>query len=110
MDKVKKKMPEQEFYSKVDARIDFIESEDIIKMLKHIPNYLTTRLEADYIYKIIEPMKSKIIIEKLKKLRIKFLHKGIEIEPRIIKSKQDEDDFIDEIGAKICQLNIDCDK
>ena len=110
MDKVKKYMPEQEFYSKVNVRIDFIESENIIKMLKHIPNYLTIRLEADYIYKIIEPMKSKIIIEKLKKLGTKFLHKGIEIEPRIIKSKQDEDDFIDEIGAKICQLNIDCDK
>ena len=38
IDEVKVKIPEQEFYSKVDAKInDKIESEDIICMLEYIP-------------------------------------------------------------------------
>ena len=114
IDEVIKKMPEKEFYSKVDAKInDKIELEDIIKMLEHIPNHLIIRMEADNIEQIIELMKSTILIEKLKEQRIKFIHKGIEIEPRIIKSKIDGDDLNNEVKekeAKRIKLNIDCDK
>ena len=114
IDEVKMKMIEQEFYSKVDAKINSkIESEDIIEMLKHIPNHLAIRLEADHIEQIIKLMKSKTLIEKLKEQRTKFLYNGIEIEPRIIESKQDEDDFkneVKEINAKRCRMNMDCDK
>ena len=108
------KIPEQEFYSKIDAKInDKIKPEEIIKMFKHIPNHLKLRLEADSIDEVIEPMKSKILIEKLKEQGIKFLYKGIEIEPRIIKSEQDEDDLkneLKEIETKRERLNMDCDK
>ena len=98
IDKVEKKKPEKEFYSKVDAKInDKIESEDIIETLNHIPKHLTIRLEADNIEEIIELMKSKNLIEKLKEQGTKFLHNGIEIEPRIIKSKMDEDDLENEV-------------
>ena len=114
INKVIKKMLEQEFYSKVDAIInDEIKSEDIIKMFKHIPKHLELRLEADCIDKIIELMKSAILIEKLKAQRTKLLLKRIEIEPRIIKSKKDGDDLkneITEIEAKRDRLNMDCDK
>ena len=114
IDKVEKKKPEKEFYSKVDAKInDKIESEDIIETLNHIPKHLTIRLETDSIYKIIKLMKSKNLIEKLKEQGTKFLHKGIEIKPRIIESKQDEDDLKKEgkkIEAKRNRLNMDCDK
>ena len=92
-DEVDMKMLEQEFCSKVDAKInDKIESEDIICMLEHIPSHMTITLEADSIEQIIKLMKSKILIEKLKEKGTKFLHKGIEIDPRIIKSKMDEND------------------
>ena len=114
IDKVKIKMPKQEFYSKVDAKInDKIKPEDIIKMLEHIPNHLTIRLEADYFAETIKLMKSKILIEKLREQGIKFLYKGFEIEPRIIESKIDEDDLknkVKEIKAKRDRLNMDCDK
>ena len=108
------KIPEQEFYSKVDVKInDKIKPEGIICMLNHIPDHLTIRLEVDSIDEIIEPMKSKILIERLKEQGIKFLYKGIEIEPRIIKSEQDEDDLkneLKEIETKRERLNMDCDK
>ena len=88
------KIPEQEFYSKVDVRInDKIKPEDIINMLNKTSNHLTIRLEADHIEQIIELMKSKTLIEKLKEQRTKFLYKEIEIEPRIIESKMDKDDL-----------------
>ena len=107
-------MTEQKFYSKVDAKINYkIKSEDIIKMLEHIPNHLAIRLETNSIKKIIELMKSKILIKKLKVQGIKFLHKGIEIEPRIIERKIDEDDLknkVKEIEEKRCRLNMDCDE
>ena len=108
------KMPEQEFYSKVDAKIKGkINSEDIICKLKQIPNHLELRLEADYIEKMLRLMRSKILIEKMKKQGAKFLYSSIEIEPRIIESKMDEDDLeneIDEIKAKSYRLSMDCDK
>ena len=114
IDEVKMKMPEQEFYSKVDAKInDRIKSADIIEIFKHIPKHLSIRLEADYIEYIIKLMKSKIFIEKLRFAGIKFLYNSIEIEPRIIKSKQDEEDLIKEVKekeAKRDRLNIDFDK
>ena len=79
IDEVKLKMPEQEFYSKVDAKINYkIKSEDIIKMLEHIPNHLAIRLETNSIKKIIELMNFEILIEKLQVQGTKFLHKSIE--------------------------------
>ena len=114
IDRVKMKMPEQEFYSKVDVRInDKIGSEDIIKLLKHIPNHLSIRLEADYFDDIVELMNCDILIEKLREQGIKFWHNGIEIEPRIIKSKMDEHAFKNEVKkteAKRDRLSMDCDK
>ena len=114
INKVIKKMPEQEFYSKVDAIInDEIKSEDIIKMFKHIPKHLELRLEADYIEQIIKLIKNKTLIEKLKEHGTKFVYKGIEIEPRIIESKMDKKGLkneITEIEAKRDRLNMDCDK
>ena len=100
----------QEFYSKVDAKInDRIKPEDIIKMLEHIPKHLELRLEADHVEQIIELMKSKTLIEKLWEQRIKFLFNNIEIEPRIIESKMDEEELkneVNEIKAKRDRLNI----
>ena len=114
IDKVKLKMPEQEFYSEIDVKInDKTESEEIIKMINKIPNHLAIRLEADYTDQIIELMKSKIFIEKLRENGIKFLYNDIEIKPRIIECKQDEDDLkneVKEIKAKKYRLNMDCDK
>ena len=114
IDEVEMKMTELEFYSKVDAKTnDKIKSEDMIKMLNKIPNHLTIRLEAYYIEQIIELMKSKTLIGMLKEQRIKFMYNSIEIEPRIIKSKQDEDDLKNEAKekeAKRDRLNMDCDK
>ena len=109
------KKSKQEFYSKVDAKIyaKTKDSDDIIKMLEHIPNHLIIRLEAYIIEGIIESMKSKTLIEKLKEHGIKFLYNGIEIEPRIIKSKMNETDLkneVKEIEAKRDRLNMDCDK
>ena len=58
IDEVKMKMPDQEFYSKVDVKInDIINPENIIEMLKHIPNHIELRLEADDIEQIIKLMK-----------------------------------------------------
>ena len=114
IDEVDMKMSEQEICSKVDAKInDKIISNNIICMLENIPNNLAIRLEADYFDQIIELMKCEILIKKLEEQGIKFLHKGIEIEPRIIESKMDEDDLkneIKEIEAKRYRLNLDCDK
>ena len=114
IDEVEMKMPEQEFYSKVDVKInDKIKPEDIIKKLELIPKHLAIRLEADNIEQIIELMKRKILIEKLKAQGNNFLYKGIEIEPRIIESKMDGDDLqneVKEIEAKRDRLNMDCDK
>ena len=114
IDEVKLKITEQEFYSKVDVKINYkIKSEDIIKMLEHIPNHWAIRLETNSIKKIIEFMNSEILIKKLKVQGTKFLHKGIEIEPRIIESKIDEDNLkneVKEIKAKRDRLNMDCDK
>ena len=108
------KIPEQEYYSKVDAKINSkVNSKDITCMLKKIPNHLELRLEADYIKQIIDLMKSKALIEKLKEQGTNFLYNGIEIEPRIIESKMDEDDLkneVKEIEAKRVRLNMDCDK
>ena len=68
------KIPEQEYYSKVDAKINSkVNSEDITCMLKKIPNHLELRLEADFIKQIIDLMKSKALIEKLKEQGTKFL-------------------------------------
>ena len=107
-------MQEQEFYSKVDVGInDRINSEDIICMFKNIPDNLIRRLEADYIDQIIELMKCEILIKKLEEQRIKFVYKDIEIDPRIIESKMDENDLkneVKEIEAKRDRLNMDCDK
>ena len=104
----------QEFYSKVDMKVNYkIKPADIICILEHIPNHLAIRLETNSIYQIIKLMKSKTRIQKLKEQRINFLYKGIEIEPRIIKSKMDEDDLkneVKEIKAKRDRLNMDCDK
>ena len=115
IDEVQLKIPKQEFYSKVNAKINAKtkDSEDIIKMLNKIPNYLELRLEADYIEQIIELMRSKVLIEKMKEHGIKFLYKGIEIEQRIFESKMDEDDFkneVKEIEAKRDRLGMNCDK
>ena len=114
IDEVKMKMTELDFYFKVDAKINNkIKPEDIIKMLKHIPKHLELRLEADYIEQIIKLMKNKTLIEKLKEKGTKFLLNGIEIEPRIIESKMDEEDLImevKEIEAKRDRLNMDWDK
>ena len=114
IDEVEMKMPEQEFYSKVDAKINHqIKPEDIICMLEHIPNHLSIRLESDHIEQITELMKSKTLIEKLKEQGTKFLLEGIEIEPKIINSKMDEDDLeneVIEIASKRDRLNMDCDE
>ena len=115
IDEVQLKMPKQEFYSKVNAKINAKtkNSEDIIKMLNKIPNHLELRLESYHIEQITELTKSKTLIEKLKEQGIKFLHNGIEIEPRIFESKMDEDDFkneLKEIEAKRDRLGMDCDK
>ena len=93
IDEVEMNLTEQVFYSKIYAKINYeIKPADIICILEHIPNHLAIRLEADYIEHIIKLMKSKTLIEKLKEQRTKFMYKGIEIEPRIIKSKMDEYD------------------
>ena len=114
IDEVEMNMPKQEFCSKVDVKINYkIKSEDIIKMLEHIPNHLAIRLETNSIKKIIELMNSEILIKKLEEQKTKFVYKDIEIKPRIIKSKIDEDDLNDElkeIEAKRIRLNMDCDK
>ena len=114
IDEVEIKMPEQEFYSKVDVKInDKIKPENIICMLEHIPKHLAIRLEEDHIEQTIEFMKSKTLIEKLKEQRSKFLYKGIEIEPRIIKNKMHKKSLkneITEIEAKRDRLSMDCDK
>ena len=114
IDEVKLKITEQEFYSKIDAKInDRIKSEDIIYMLEHIPNNLAIRLESNSIDQLIELMNWEILIEKLKVQGTKFLHKGIEIEPRIIKSKIDEDNLkneVKEIEAKRVRLRVECDE
>ena len=114
IDKVKIKWPKQEYYYKVDVKINFkVKPENIICMLEHIPKHFTIRLEADYLDEIIELMKSKILIEKLEEQKIKFLYKGIEVEPRIIKSKIDEDDLkneVIEIAAKRDRFNMACDE
>ena len=115
INKIEMKKSKQEFYSKVDAKIysKTKYSEDIVKMLEHIPNHLSIRLEADNIEQIIELMKSKTLIEKLKEQGIKFLFNSIEIEPRIIESKMNEADLkneVKEIEAKRDRLNMDCDK
>ena len=114
INKVKMKMPELECYSKVDVKIGcLIKSEDIICMLEHIPKHLKLRFEADYIGKIIEWMKNKTLIEKLKEQGTKFLYEDIEIEPNIIESKMDEDDLMNkvkEIEAKRYTLNMDYDE
>ena len=92
------KMPKQEFYSKVDAKIKGkINSEDVICKIKQIPNYLELRLEADYLEKILRLMRSKTLIEKLKEQGIKFLYNSIEIEPRVIESRMDEKDLRNEV-------------
>ena len=91
-------MTDQEFYSKVDAKInDKTKCKKIIKLLNQIPDHLVLRLEADYIDQIIKLMKSKALIKKLKEQGTKFLYNGIEIEPRIIESKMDKDVFTYEI-------------
>ena len=114
IDEVKIKMPEQEFCSKVDVKIDYkIKPEKIICMLEHIPKHLTIWLEADCIEHIIKLMKSKILIEKLKEQGTKFIYNSIKIEPRIIKSKIDEDDLkneVKEIAEKRCRFSMDCDE
>ena len=113
-DEFEMKKPKQEFYSKVDMKVNYkIKPVDIICILEHIPNHLAIRLETNSIYQIIKLMKSKTRIQKLKEQGTKFLFKGIEIEPRIIKSKMDEDDLkneVDEIKAKRDRLDMDCDK
>ena len=114
IDEIEIKMSDQEFYSKVDVKInDKITSKKLIKMVKLIPSHLEIRLETDNIEQIIELMKSKILIEKFQEQGIKFLYNGIEIEPRIIKSKMDGADLkneVKEIKAKRDRLNMDCDR
>ena len=112
IEEVKLKMPLREFYSKVDAKInDRITPEDIIKMLGYIPNYLSIRLEADSIDQIIKLMNWEILVEKMKEQGIKFIHKGIEIEPRIIEVKMNEmiQNKVTEIKTKRDRLNTDND-
>ena len=114
IDEVKLKMKMQEFYSKVDVKINYkIKSEDIICIFKHIPNHWAIRLETNSINQITELMNSEILIEKLKEMGINFLHKGIEIAPRIIESKMDGDDLkkeVKEIKEKWDRMSMDCDK
>ena len=105
IDKVEMKMRKLKFNSKVDAEIyGKIKPEDIIKMLEQIPNHLAIKLKVDNIDQIIELMKSKFLIEKLKEQGNNFLYKGIEIKPRIIESKMDGDDLKEEIEAKRVRL------
>ena len=108
------KKPKQEFYPKVDMKINNkIKPADIICILEHILNHLAIRLETNNIDETIKLMKSKTIIEKLQEQGIKFLYNDIEIEPRIIESKMDEDDLkneVKEIKAKRDRLDMDCDK
>ena len=109
INKVKMKMRKLELNSKVDEVIyGKIKPEDIIKMLEPIPNHLAIRLKVDNIDQIIELMKSKVLIEKLKKEGTKFVYEGIEIEPRIIESKMDGDDLKEEIEAKRVRLFMGC--
>ena len=112
INEVKMKLTEQVFYSKIDAKINYkIKPADIIYILEHIPNHLAIRLETNSIYQIIKLMKSKTRIQKLKEQDTKFLLKDIEIEPRIIKSKMDEDNLKNEVKekeAKRFRLNMDC--
>ena len=114
LDKIKKDMPMQEFCSKVDVKIlNRIQSEDIISILEYIPNHLDIRLEVDCIEQIIELMKCEMLIEKLKQQGTNFLYNDIEIKPKIIISKQDENNFEDEFKkreAKKNRLNMNCDK
>ena len=114
IDKIEKKMLELECYSKVYVKINNkIQPGNIVKILEHIPSNLAVRLEADNIDLIIKLMNSEILIEKLRKQGIKFLLKGIEIEPRIIESKMDEEDLkneVTEIKAKKCRMIMDWDK
>ena len=114
IDEVQFKKRKQTFYSKVDAKIhNRIKPENIICMLEHIPKHLVIRFEADRIKQIIELMRSKTLIEILKEQGTKFLQKGIKIEPRIIESKMDEVDLmneVNEIEAKRDRLDMDCDK
>ena len=114
IDKVKIKWPKQVYYSKVDAKInDKIKPENIIFMLENIPKHLAIRFEADHVEQIIGLMKSKTQIEKLKEQGTKFVYNGIEIEPRKIKSKIDEDELkneVKEIEAKRDRMDRDCDK
>ena len=109
IDKVKMKMRKLELNSKIDEEIyGKIKPEDIIKMLEQIPNHLSIRLKVDNIDQIIELMKSKVLIEKLKNEGTKFVYKDIEIEPRIIESKMDGDDLKEEIEAKRDRLFMGC--
>ena len=58
-------------------------------------------------------MKNKLLIEDLNEMGSKFLYYDIEIEPRIIESKQDEDDLkneVKEIEEKRDRLDMDYDK
>ena len=113
-DEVGEKMSEQEFDSKIDVKInDEVKPKDIVKMLNQFPNHLELRLKADNTDQMIKLMKCEILIEKLKEKRTIFVYKGIEIEPRIIKSKMDGKDLrneVKEIKAKRVRLNMDCDK
>ena len=114
IDEVEMIMTELEYYSKVDVKVNNkIQPGNIIKILEHIPSNLAVRLEADNIDLIIKLMNSEILIEKLKEQGIKFLLKGIEIEPRIIENKMDEDNLkneVTEIKAKRWRMNMDWDK
>ena len=114
IDQVEEKMSEQEFDSKIDVKInDEVKPKDIIKMLNQFPKHLELRLEADNTDQMIKLMKCDILIGKLKEKGTKFVYKGIEIEPRIIKSKMDGKDLrneVKEIKAKRFRLNMDCDK
>ena len=114
IDEVEEKMSEQEFDSKIDMKInDEVKPKDIIKMLNQFPKHLELRLEADNTDQMIKLMKCDILIGKLKEKRTIFVYKGIEIEPRIIKSKMDGKDLrneVKEIKAKKVRLNMDCDK
>ena len=114
IDKVEMIMTELECYSKVDVKVNNkIQPGNIVKILEHIPSNLAVRLETNNIDETIKLMKSKTLIEKLQEQGIKFLYNGIEIEPRIIESKHDEDDLnneVTEIKAKRCRMNMDWDK
>ena len=114
IDKVEMIMTELECYSKVDVKINNeVKPKDIIKMLNQFPKHLELRLEADNTDQMIKLMKCDILIGKLKEKGTIFVYKGIEIEPRIIKSKMDGKDLrneVKEIKAKRVRLNMDCDK